>query len=184
MRLYKLIKLPKEQQIEAFELLPLVKPKDRFILKGKDMFQMRFKDFDYIRRLMSSGEFVDICNALKIVYRIPLFLVPLLRVNTFFSLVNSIIKKLEYARERESKLDLFVDENKRIAMEMSGAKRLNQFGIYNLIDSLAAGDKSKWEYYENLTYEKIYFFSTFVTVQGSVNKLFEKNYSDIMKTIK
>ncbi len=184
MRLYKLLKLTKEQQIEAFDYLTLVKPKQRFVLKGKDIFGLKFKDFDYLRRLMSSGEFADICEALKIVFRIPMFVIPFLRVNTFFALVNHIIQKLELSRERESKLDSFVDENKRIAMQMSGANRLNQFGIYNLIDSLAAGDKSKWEYYENLPYQQIYFITTFVTLQGNVNSLFEKNYSDLIKKIK
>ena len=107
-----------------------------------------------------------------------------MRVNTLFGLVNHIVQKLEISRERESKLDSFVDANKQIAMEMSGAKRLNQFGIYNLVDSLAKGDKSKWDYYENLPYEKIYFFTTFVTLQSSVNSLFEKNYSDLINKIK
>jgi hypothetical protein len=184
MRLYKLLKLSEKEQIEAFEYLTLVKPKDKFILKGKDVFQLKLKDFDYLRRLMSSGDFVDICISLKIVFRIPMFLIPFLRVNTLFGLINHIIQKLELSRERESKLDSFVDANKQIAMEMSGAKRLNQFGIYNLVDSLANGDKSKWEYYENLPYEKIYFFTTFVTLQGSVNSLFEKNYSDLINKIK
>lgn len=184
MRLYKLLKLSEEEQIKAFEYLTLVKPKDKFILKGKDVFQFSLKDFDYLRRLMSSGDFVDICVSLKMVFRIPSFVIPFMRVNTFFALVNHIIHKLELSRERESKLDSFVDANKQIAMEMSGAKRLNQFGIYNLVDSLAKGDKSKWEYYENLPYEKIYFFTTFVTLQSSVNSLFEKNYSDLIKKIK
>ena len=184
MRLYKLISLTKEQQSEAFEYLTLVKPKTRFVLKSKDIFQLKLKDFDYLRRLMSSGDFVDICKSLKIVFRIPMFIIPFLRVNTIFGLVNHIVQKLEISRERESKLDSFVDANKQIAMEMSGAKRLNQFGIYNLVDSLANGDKSKWDYYENLPYEKIYFFTTFVTLQSSVNSLFEKNYSDLINKIK
>ncbi len=184
MRLYKLISLPQNEQIEAFDYLTLVKQKDRFIFKSKDIFQLKLKDFDYLRRLMSTGDFVDICKSLKIVFRIPMFLIPFLRVNTLFGLVNHIVQKLELSRERESKLDSFVDANKSIAMEMSGAKRLNQFGIYNLVDSLSNGDKSKWEYYENLPYEKIYFFTTFVTLQNSVNSLFEKNYSDLIKKIK
>ena len=184
MRLYKLISLSQKEQIEAFDYLTLVKSKDRFIFKSKDIFQLKLKDFDYLRRLMSTGDFVDICKSLKIVFRIPMFLIPFLRVNTLFGLVNHIVQKLELSRERESKLDSFVDANKSIAMEMSGAKRLNQFGIYNLVDSLSNGDKSKWEYYENLPYEKIYFFTTFVTLQNSVNSLFEKNYSDLIKKIK
>jgi len=184
MRLYKLISLSQKEQIEAFDYLTLVKPKTKFVFKSKDIFQLKLKDFDYLRRLMSTGDFVDICKSLNIVFRIPMFLIPFLRVNTLFGLVNHIIQKLELSRERESKLDSFVDANKSIAMEMSGAKRLNQFGIYNLVDSLAKGDKSKWEYYENLPYEKIYFFTTFVTLQNSVNSLFEKNYSDLIKKIK
>lgn len=184
MRLYKLLKLSEKEQIKAFEYLPLVKPKDKFILKGKDVFQFSLKDFDYLRRLMSSGDFSDICVALKMVFGIPTFIIPFMRVNTLFGLINHIVRKLELSRERESKLDSFIDANKQIAMEMSGAKRLNQFGIYNLVDSLAKGDKSKWEYYENLPYEKIYFFTTFVTLQASVNSLFEKNYSDLIKKIK
>ncbi len=184
MRLYKLISLPQKEQIEAFDYLTLVKQKDRFIFKSKDIFQLKLKDFDYLRRLMSTGDFVDICKSLKIVFRIPMFLIPFLRVNTLFGLVNHIVQKLELSRERESKLDSFVDANKSIAMEMSGAKRLNQFGIYNLVDSLSNGDKSKWEYYENLPYEKIYFFTTFTTLQNNVNSLFEKNYSDLIKKIK
>jgi len=184
MRLYKLLKLSEQQQIEAFELLTLVKPKDRFVLKGKDLFQFKLKDFDYLRRLMASGDFIDIAEALKMVFRIPKLFIPFMRVNTLFGLINHIIQKLELSKEREEKLEVFVDENKRIAMEMSGAKRLNQFGIYNLVDSLAKGDKSKWGYYEDLTYEKIYFLTTFVTLQGSVNSLFEKNYSDLIQKIK
>lgn len=184
MLLFRLLKQPIEVQRKAYDYLRLVKPRDKFIFKQKDVFQLKFIDFDYLRRLMSNGDFSDICQAVNLVYKIPVFLIPFLRVNTFFGLVNHIIQKLELASERESKLDHFSDSNKEIAMKMSGVSRLNQFGIYNLIDSLSKGDKTKHEYFENLTYEKIYFLITFTTIQGTVNGLFEKNYTDILKTTK
>lgn len=186
MRLIQVLKMPLSKQEEYFWHTTIAKPKESFkmYLKGykcKPIVNFTFKEVDYIKRLFFKSDVNSILEILSMQYGCKVKTLLLLKIEVFIGLLKNLQDEIEHIVKEDEKLDHFSDEKVKMALKMSKADIMDQFGIYNAIDSLASNDKSKWKYFENMPYYRVKFMLTFNTVSNSVNKKFEKNYNDLLK---
>ena len=66
-------------------------------------------------------------------------------------------------------------------MKMSKSEVMNQFGLYNIIETLSKGEKQNWDYFLNLKYSEIKLMVAFNAISGDLNKRFQKNYEQLNK---
>lgn len=185
MKLKNVLRLELKEQEEYFWYIGVSKPKSSFGWfnrhKAKELQEHSYIDVDYIKRLFFKSDIVSIIEIISILFKISEKKVLNLNIGVFVGVVKHIQNEIESILNEEEKLDAFNDPKIQMALKMSKAEIMNQFGIYNPIDSLAKGDKTKWEYFKNLTYREVRFMLTFDTVSNSVNTKFQKNYNDILK---
>lgn len=189
MRLIDVLLLEESKQIEYFKYLDIVKPiyefKFRFKkYKYKKIVKFSFKDVDYIRRLLSDSDFDSIIKAFSLIFGIKENKIHKIKFSYFISGLRAIRLEIEHINKEEEKLNFFTSQKVKMALKQSNSEVMNQFSIYNQIEGLAKGDKTKWEYFENLEYEIIKFMLTFDAVGNDFNNRFQENYNRINKHIK
>ncbi len=188
MRLYKFIKQEHDYQNEVFSYLELVKPKNKFrFIKSyycESLVNLSYEDVDYVKRLILDANLQGMIQAISVTFGISTRLILMLRMKTFISLVRFIALELEKIHSEEEKLQVFHDEKVLMALEMSGASMMNQFSIYNVIDSLSKNDLEQSERLKKLPYHLINFKATKNIVSDSVNKSFQENYQKLTQAIK
>lgn len=182
----KVLKQPAEVQNQYFWYTSITKPNNAFkrffkSYNSKPIVNFTFKEVDYIKRLFFEGDLVSIFEVLRMQYNCKDYTLLRLDIKVFLSLIRNLQKEVESILKEDEKLDTFSDDKVKMALKMSKADMMDQFGIYNAIDSLAQNDKSKWDMFENMPYYRVKFMLTFNTVGNSVNKKFQKNYNDLIK---
>ena len=189
MKLKKVLTLTEEEQRELFWNINVVKPIEEF-KQGNDTYkyiplgQHTYKNADYIKRLFAEGSMESIFKAVSECYSINIDSIPSMPFRIFIRCLKSIKNDIEKDIEEQKKLEFFADEKVSFVLRQINADVMNQFGIYNVIEQLSGGDKTKWEYFENLKYEKIKFMLTFNTLSNDTKKRFEQKYNEINKQLK
>ncbi|MFI8379621.1 hypothetical protein [Leeuwenhoekiella sp. NPDC079379] len=97
----------------------------------------------------------EIINVVSIVEKLSEEQVLKLKILEFFPLVKAIRSQLEklIAREENNLTPKFPDEKFEL---VEGGKRLQRFGIWNVVNSLAGGDILKFDAILNLKYDKVF----------------------------
>jgi hypothetical protein len=99
----------------------------------------------------------------------------------FFGLVNSIKNQIErIATAEENSLTGGEVDMKWIAV--NGAERMKRFGIYNTLERLSNGDRTKYKYFMNLEYSEVFtillMMKTSEDLQREMNKIKEPKKQD------
>lgn len=185
MRVYRFIQEDVEHQSEVFSYLDLIKPKNSF--RMFKMFSLgyvsdlSYEDVDYVKRLFLESTISSMLEAISIAFKINKKLILLLRLKTFMSLIKFVSDELIRLNNEESKLEVFTDEKIKMALEMSKSDVMNQFGIYNSIDTLAKGDVTKWDEIAKMPYSIVQFKLSKNIVSDSLQKAFQENYNKLNK---
>jgi hypothetical protein len=189
MKLKDILQLEDNKQLEYFKYLDIVKPKTSFRYryknyKAKRLVKFSFLDVDYIKRLFNDGEFDSILIVFSMVHNIKKESIYNIKFTSFISCLRSIKLELEDLIKQEEKLSFFTTKKVQMALKQSKSEVMNQFGIYNQIDSLSKGDKTKWNHFANMEYSRIKFMLTFDAVGNDFNNRFQENYNKLNKIIK
>ncbi len=135
---------------DAVKANPILRHKGEIAPKHDDMFSFTWSE---VIELRDSIDEKDIVNIFKIVYGIEEKDYMELDLFNSFSTYKWIEDQLEIVRqteERELSYELTAKEKN------AGVEDLKRFGYYVSLDSLTKGDKTKDEYYLNLTYAEIF----------------------------
>lgn len=189
MKLIDVLKLEEDKQHEYFIYFDIVKPKDifKYRLKKytyKNIEKFSFKDADYIRRLMNDSDFKSTLEVFSMCYNIPTDKIYKIKFSYFISCLKNIYLNIERISKDEEKLSFLTPRKVEMALKQSKSEVMNQFGIYNQIDSLTKGDITKFEEVENMEYGRVKFLLTFEAVKNDFNRRFQENYNKINKHIK
>lgn len=189
MKLKKVLKLNANELEEQFWLINVVSSIYDFKLgfdsyKYKELGEQKYIDADYIKRLFFEGKIENYNTIINLMYGVKVVDVLNLDFRIFIRCLKTVKDEIERDLKEQNKLSFFTDEKTQMALKMSNAESMNQFGLYNSIDGLANGDKSKWDYFKNLKYKEIRLMLSFNALSGNVRKKFEKNYTELNKTIK
>ena len=186
MKLKDVIKLPAEEQADLFWNINVVKP--IYIIrvglkryKYTELGEHCYRDADYIKRLFFEDNLESLLLGLTECFKIPRSKLMTMRFVLLLRCVKAIKNDIESDIEEQNKLAFFSDEKTKMAMKMSKSEVMNQFGIYNVIETLSEGKKDKWNYFLNLKYREVKLMVAFNAISGDLNKRFQKNYEQLNK---
>tara|TARA_R110000850_G_scaffold126022_2_gene244856 strand:- start:473 stop:1039 length:567 start_codon:yes stop_codon:yes gene_type:complete len=186
MKLKDVIKLPAEDQADLFWNINVVKPIFNFRMgfnrySFKELGEHNYRDADYIKRLFFEDNLESLLLGVTECFNIPRNKLMTMRFVLLLRCVKAIKNDIESDIEEQNKLAFFSDEKIKMAMKMSKSEVMNQFGIYNVIQTLSGGKKHKWKYFLNLKYSEVKLMIAFDAIGGDLNKRFQKNYEQLNK---
>jgi hypothetical protein len=186
MKLKNVIKLNEDEQHELFWNVNVVNPVSVLRIgfrryKHVPLNDHNYRDADYIKRLFFEDDLESLLLGVTECFNIPLSKIMTMRFVMLLRCIKTIKNDIENDTIEQNKLNFFSDKQTQMAMKMSKSEVMNQFGIYNVIETLSGGDKKKWNYFENLKYSNIKLMIAFNTMSNDLNKRFQKNYEQLNK---
>tara|TARA_R110002124_G_scaffold73015_4_gene195981 strand:+ start:1469 stop:2035 length:567 start_codon:yes stop_codon:yes gene_type:complete len=186
MKLKQVLRLSAEKQQDVFWNIKVIKPLDSFKYRFKrykyiPLGDHSYKDADYIKRLFFEDDMESLIKGLQECFKIPLKSLMNTNIVTVLKCLKTIKNDIEKDLEDQNKLAFFSDKKVDMAMKMSKSEVMNQFGLYNIIETLSKGEKQNWDYFLNLKYSEIKLMVAFNAMSGDLNKRFQKNYEQLNK---
>jgi len=183
-KIYQFLALEADKISEYMDYLSCLNPKNSIVvdryrigltdvtnyrLHAPSVWDMKFKEVDQLKTLLSSSEDENILKAVSLVFKISIQQVYMLSIIDFFSALNYITKEVlnVVTAEKNSAID-----NADQKLQACNVKRLDKFKSYNVIDNLADGDVLKWDSIQELPY-RIVFTKTYKdTITNDINRIY------------
>lgn len=186
MKLKQVLKLSAEEQQDIFWNIKVIKPLDSFKYRFKHykyipLGEHSYRDADYIKRLFFEDNMQSLIEGIQECFKIPLKALMNTNIVIVLKCLKTIKNDIDKDLEEQNKLAFFSDKKVDMAMKMSKSEVMNQFGLYNVIETLSKGDKHHWNYFLNLKYSEIKLMTAFNAMSGDLNKRFQKNYEQLNK---
>lgn len=119
----------------------------------KPFIKYRFGRLVKVREYYSSGRIDHLCSAtIGIGYK-ELSDIPYESLLYFLKFVE---EQLEIIEMLERRLSDDTDPEESMKLEAAGISEMSKFEELNIVDELAGGDPSKWQYIYNMTYEEVF----------------------------
>ncbi len=172
------IRTEDEAQYHAF-VWSMIRPKTTIEIQSKQyeaprLITMSFGDVVDIKKMLSQMTLEDQIKSVSRVYGIEEEVLINMKVTTFFSLFNYVVKELTAIIETEQKT---LTGSHKSEMIQAGVEKLKQFGVLTTIDSLAGGNVLKWQSILEERYSTVYTKMYMNKVRSEV----EERYSEIME---
>jgi len=186
MKLKEVLKLNTKDQQDVFWNIKVVKSLDSFRYRFKrynyiPLGDHSYKEADYIKRLFFEDDMESLIKGVQECFKLPLNSLMNTNIVTVLKCLKTIKNDIERDIADQNKLSFFSDKKVDMAMKMSKSEVMNQFGLYNVIETLSKGEKRNWDYFLNLKYSDIKIMVAFNAMSGDLNKRFQKNYEQLNK---
>ena len=163
-KLRKFLKLPEKKAVEYMYVLALCKPQETL----REVFYLTVGQVQEIREKMSQGLLNDLIDVVGIVQDKTEEAVLDIKILDFFGYVKSVKEQIEtIERAEQTALSSTVPNHKWELV--NGSKRLEKFGIYNLLETISKGDIFKWEAAKQLSYADVFVKLHRDTVMDEIN---------------
>lgn len=142
---------PSELINEYAVALRYIKPKPT----KKEVFHMKLKHVDFIKRNLYSKNDVDLLGIVSRVQKISKSKVLDMEIIDFFGIINSIKEQMNTILSAEETSLTPAEVNVKWEM-VNGSERMSIFGIYNTLESLSGRDALKYKKYMNMNYSEVF----------------------------
>jgi len=163
-RLIKFLNLPEEEIIKTSAILRLLNPTPT----KKRIEEFTLGEVEDMKDAFNTADYREIIHTIAMLEGVKDRKVLGFKIVKFFGLYNSVCEQIEklYKRESDFLSPRHVDKKWE---QIRGSERLAKFGIFNTLDRLADGDATKYDYFLNMKYSKIFTILYMKNVQDTLN---------------
>ena len=168
-KLIEFINQPPEVIERTMIALRYLKP----IKTKREIFHMKLKHVELIKTSINSTQDEDLIKIISKVQKCKkkeVFNIPIIE---FFGILNSIRKQLEVIVKAEENA-LKPSEINMKWEAVNGSERKAKFGILNTLEFLSNGDRTQYQYFNNLEYSEVFAILLMIKEDSDIQKDMDK----------